>query len=105
MSSHRRISMRCFRAAFSLSAVAAATLLTLGGSAPAGAATGVAVVNGVPHQDPQGCISTGGPMVHVVNHTDQTAQIHPDAHCWGQPEGRLPPGGQAQMNGAGVYFP
>ncbi|MEU2059166.1 hypothetical protein [Streptomyces sp. NPDC013455] len=69
-----------------------------------GAATGTLIVNGVPHTDPHGCYPAGGFMVSVVNHTDRTAYIYPNGGCFGQYEGWVQPGGQAQMNGASVYI-
>ncbi|BCM72618.1 MULTISPECIES: hypothetical protein [Streptomyces] len=93
--------MRRFRAWGIASAVA---LLAWSGTETAVAASGVAFINGVAHQNPQGCYSVGGPTVHVVNFTDTTAKVYPRPNCAGAPESWISPGAQVQVSGASVSF-
>ncbi|MGA4837440.1 hypothetical protein [Streptomyces sp. G45] len=101
----RRTSILAACAATALTFLGTGTATASGAAPGESAATGYAVINGVTHVNPQGCYPVGGWMVHVINHTDQTAQVFPNAGCFGQAEGWLSPGAEAQLNGASVYFP
>ncbi|BCM66745.1 MULTISPECIES: hypothetical protein [Streptomyces] len=87
---------------FLLTAVSGTACTPAMATAGAGAATGVLVVNGVPHVNPHGCYPAGGFLVSLVNNTDRTAYVYPTPGCAGQYEGWVQPGGRAQMNGASV---
>ncbi|MEU6669539.1 hypothetical protein [Streptomyces sp. NPDC046727] len=49
-----------------------------------------------------GTPAAGGFLVSVVNNTNRTAYVYPNAGCFGPYEGWVLPGGQATMNGAYV---
>ncbi|MBD0420441.1 hypothetical protein AB0L35_11345 [Streptomyces sp. NPDC052309] len=88
-----------------LGVLASVGALALAPQAPsAAAATGVLIVNGQAHTNPHGCYPANGFMVTVVNNTDRTAYIYPNAGCWGAPEGWVLPGGRTTQNGASVYI-
>ncbi|MEV7599059.1 hypothetical protein AB0O91_16915 [Kitasatospora sp. NPDC089797] len=90
------------RRIFATVLLAAAGLFAL--AVPAQAATGVLVVNGVPHENPQrGCYPASRSPVSVENFTDVTVLVHAAADCRGPVTAQVEPGQSATAVG-GSYF-
>ncbi|MFD8142451.1 hypothetical protein [Streptomyces sp. NPDC059708] len=94
------------RAGKALGACAAAALLAL--AAPAGtaqAATGVLVIDGTEHEDPQGCYRLGDfAPPRVANHTDETVWVWSGPDCDGRVTQGIHPGESAIGRGRSVYI-
>jgi hypothetical protein len=87
--------------------IAAAGLLAAAGvfalAVPAQAATGVLVVNGVPHENPQrGCYATSSP-VSIQNFTTTMVLVHAAANCQGPVTAEVDPGRSATTFGASYF--
>ncbi|MFD8084550.1 hypothetical protein ACFV4F_22950 [Kitasatospora sp. NPDC059722] len=81
--------------------LAAAGALAL--AVPAEAATGLLVVNGVPHQNPQrGCYATWSP-ISIQNHTTSIVLVHAAANCQGPVTAEVDPGQSATTFGASYF--
>ncbi|MGP9022866.1 hypothetical protein ACT1U9_31245 [Streptomyces sp. BR1] len=81
--------------------LAAAGVLAL--AVPAQAATGILVVNGVPHQNPQrGCYATSSP-VSLQNYTNSVVLVHAAANCQGPVTAEVDPGQSANTFGASYF--
>ncbi|MFJ4188769.1 hypothetical protein [Kitasatospora sp. NPDC089509] len=71
---------------------------------PAQAATGVLVVNGVPHENPQrGCYPVPSSPVSVENFTTSVVLVHSAANCQGPVTAQVEPGQSVKAFG-GSYF-
>ncbi|MBD0692959.1 hypothetical protein [Streptomyces sp. CBMA123] len=72
-------------------------------SAPAQAATGLLVVNGVPHDNPQrGCYPVTSP-VSLQNHTGSPVLVHAAANCQGPVTAEVDPGQSVRTFGASYF--
>ncbi|MEV5510441.1 hypothetical protein [Streptomyces orinoci] len=80
------------RFATALGALAAAGTLALALPGSAYAATGNLVINGVGHQNPSGCYSTGTLATLIVNQTDATVYVFSDLNCSGDVQQIIQPG-------------
>ncbi|MFH8384504.1 hypothetical protein ACH4E7_26780 [Kitasatospora sp. NPDC018058] len=70
---------------------------------PAQAATGVLIVNGVPHENPQrGCYATSSP-VSLQNRTHSMVLVHAAANCQGPVTAEVDPGHSASTFGASYF--
>ncbi|MFE3504979.1 hypothetical protein [Kitasatospora sp. NPDC059160] len=86
---------------FALVLLASAGMLAL--AVPAQAATGLLLVNGVPHENPQrGCYPATSP-VHVANRTNTTVLVHSAANCRGPVTAQVEPGQSAEALGASYF--
>ncbi|MFJ2866954.1 hypothetical protein [Kitasatospora sp. NPDC087314] len=90
---HRRIA--------ALGMLAATGVIAL--AVPAQAATGLLVVNGVPHENPaRGCYATSSP-VSVQNHTNSMVLVHAAANCQGPVTAEVEPGRSTTTFGASYF--
>ncbi|MFD5462917.1 hypothetical protein ACFWIQ_08810 [Kitasatospora sp. NPDC127059] len=81
--------------------LAAAGMLAL--AVPAQAATGLLVVNGVPHQHPaRGCYPASSPIL-IENFTDSTVLVHAAANCQGPVTAQVAPRESAEAFGASYF--
>ncbi|OKJ15805.1 hypothetical protein [Kitasatospora sp. CB01950] len=72
-------------------------------SVPAQAATGLLVVNGVPHQDPaRGCYNATSPIT-VQNFTNSVVLLHAAANCQGPVTAEVNPGRIATAVGSSYF--
>ncbi|MFH9347598.1 hypothetical protein [Kitasatospora sp. NPDC017646] len=86
-----------------IGAVMLAAAGTFALTAPAEAATGLLVVNGVPHQNPQrGCYPTSSPVT-VHNRTNTVVLVHAAANCQGPVTAEVEPGRSATTFGASYF--
>ncbi|WP_438295713.1 hypothetical protein [Streptomyces sp. HUAS TT7] len=91
--------MRRHIAAIGMLATTAVLVLAV----PAQAATGLLVVNGVPHRNPaRGCYATSSP-VSVQNHTNSMVLVHAAANCQGPVTAEVDPGQSATTFGASYF--
>ncbi|MFF2077986.1 hypothetical protein ACFVXG_24915 [Kitasatospora sp. NPDC058162] len=81
--------------------LAAAVMFAL--AVPAQAATGLLVVNGVPHENPQrGCYPATSP-VSLENFTDSTVLVHSAANCRGPVTAQVGPDQSVEVFGASYF--
>ncbi|MFI9366236.1 hypothetical protein ACIG5E_35060 [Kitasatospora sp. NPDC053057] len=86
-----------------IGAVMLAAAGTFALAVPAEAATGLLVVNGVPHENPQrGCHPTSSP-VSIQNHTNTMVLVHAAANCQGPVTAEVNPGQAATTFGASYF--
>ena len=72
-------------------------------AAPAGAARGLLVVNGVPrHNPPRGCYPVSSPVT-IHNHTNTMVLVHAAANCQGPVTAEVEPGQSARTFGASYF--
>ncbi|MFF7359108.1 MULTISPECIES: hypothetical protein [Streptomyces] len=91
--------MRRYIAAIGTLAAAAMVALAV----PAQAATGLLVVNGVPHQNPpRGCYATSSP-VSIQNYTYAPVLVHAASNCQGPVTAEVDPGQSANTFGASYF--
>ncbi|MFB7911939.1 hypothetical protein ACFC1T_36450 [Kitasatospora sp. NPDC056076] len=86
---------------FALVLLASAGMLAL--AVPAQAATGLLVVNGVPHENPQrGCYPATSPVL-VDNLTNSTVLVHAAANCQGPVTAQVNPEQSVETFGASYF--